>query len=133
MMNINTNNITRIFKHFVSALVRRRGNFLYIAPLNITFEEELGKQKFNIGIVNWDFFPLVVRTTTIWACPLRHVSVMWYCVVVCSYSHTRVGGWEWHSNSILMLARDYLKWQKRSDCALDSGCLVAGMSSSQKV
>lgn len=52
MMNININNITRIFKHFVSALVRRRGNFLYIAPLNITFEEELGKQKFNIGIVN---------------------------------------------------------------------------------
>ena len=52
MMNININKITRIFKHFVSALVRRRGNFLYIAPLNITFEEELGKQKFNIGIVN---------------------------------------------------------------------------------
>ena len=88
MMNLNSNSITRIFKHFVSALVRRRGNFLYNAPLNITFEEELGKQKFNIGIVNWDFFPLVVRTTTIWACPLRHVSVMWYCVVVCSYSHS---------------------------------------------
>ena len=52
MMNININKITRIFKHFVSALVRRRGNFLYIAPLNITFEEELGKQKFNVGIVN---------------------------------------------------------------------------------
>ena len=132
MMNININNITRIFKHFVSALVRRRGNFLYIAPLNITFEEELGKQKFNIGIVNWDFFPLVVPQQQY---GLVHWDMSLWCDIASSCAHTvtRVGGWEWHSNSILMLARDYLKWQKRSDCALDSGCLVVGMRSSQKV